>query len=166
MKNKAMVIGAIDAGKTTLINELIGNVNKANKTQTLEYHQWIVDTPGEYTENPMFYKSIMATSFQVTHMIYVQDATAKKNIFPPGFAGGIPKLAIGVITKADSEESDNERSTEILKRVMLKGPIVVTSSKDKRGLMHIKPLVECNTLSEMKKYVENQKDPCVMFVDK
>lgn len=166
MKNKAMVIGAIDAGKTTLINGLIGNVKTANKTQTLSYHQWIVDTPGEYTENPLYYKSIMATAFQVTHIIYVQDASAHKNIFPPGFGGGIPKLGIGVVTKSDVEDSKVDKAVEMLKRVMLKGPIIITSAKNKTGLHHIKPLVQCNSYSEMKKYVEAQKDNLLIFIEK
>lgn len=166
MKNKAMVIGAIDAGKTTLINELLGSTNQVKKTQTLEYHQWIVDTPGEYTENPLFYKNVMATSFQVTHVIYVQDASVSKNIFPPGFGGGIPKLGIGVITKADLAENNIDKAIETLKRVMLQGPIIVTSVKDKTGLEYIKPLVQCHSLSEMKAYVKEQKDPLLTYVGK
>lgn len=166
MNNKAMIIGAIDAGKTTLINELVGNDAKAAKTQTLQYHQWIVDTPGEYTENPLFYKNIMATSFQMTHVIYVQDATTIKNIFPPGFASGIPKLSIGVVTKADAEDANIERSIEQLKKVMIRGPIVVTSAVHKIGIEYIKPLVNCRTYEEMKQFVEQINDAYLIYLDK
>ena len=74
---------------------------QAVKTQTLVYYDWIVDTPGEYTENPFFYKNIMATALEVTHVFYLQDATNGKMIFPPGFSMGFSKLPIGVITKSD-----------------------------------------------------------------
>lgn len=164
MKSKAMIIGAIDAGKTTLMHELLGNSDRATKTQTLAYNDWLVDTPGEYTENPLYYKNIMATSFQVTHVIYVQDATANKSIFPPGFAGGIPKLRIGVITKADHTEANIERAISQLRRVMIKGPIVITSAKDATGIEHIKPLVACGSLMEMKTYIESNLDDTIMYI--
>lgn len=165
MKNKAMLIGAIDAGKTTLINELIGNTSLALKTQVLQYHEWIVDTPGEYTENPLYYKSIMATALEVTHVVYVQDATSGKNIFPPGFGAGIPKLPIAVVTKKDAVDSDVERAIHLLKRVILQGPVVITSAHEKKGIEHIKPLVECHTMKEMKAYTEAQSDPLLQFIE-
>ncbi|MBO1001453.1 EutP/PduV family microcompartment system protein [Pseudogracilibacillus auburnensis] len=165
MKNKVMMIGAIDAGKTTLVNELVDIGTKARKTQSLEYHDWVVDTPGEYTENPLYYKNIMATSFQVTHVAYVQDATTHKNIFPPGFGGGVPKLPIGIITKADAKGADIERSFNILKRVMLRGPVIITSVVNKTGLKHIQPLVICNSLLEMKAYAEKHNDPLLLYVE-
>lgn len=163
MKNKAMLIGAIDAGKTTIINELIGNPASALKTQVLQYHQWIIDTPGEYTENPLFYKNIMATALEVTHVVYVQDATTGKSIFPPGFSGGIPKLPIALVTKEEAENANVDRALQILRRVMLKGPVIITSAYDKKGIEHIKPLVACNTMEEMRSYVESQSDPSLKF---
>lgn len=80
-KNRAMLIGSIGAGKSTLTNALLGREVEAVKTQALVYYDWIVDTPGEYTENPLFYKNIMATSLEVTHVLFLQDATRKKQFF-------------------------------------------------------------------------------------
>lgn len=159
-----MLIGAIDAGKTTIINELIGKNAVALKTQALQYHQWVIDTPGEYTENPLYYKNIMATALEVTHVVYVQDATTGKSIFPPGFSSGIPKLPIALVTKTDAEDADVERAINVLKRVMLTGPVVITSAFDKKGIDHIKPLVSCGTMAEMKAYVEAQSDDAVQFL--
>lgn len=166
MKHKAIVIGAIDAGKTTLINALFHKKKAANKTQTLNYYDWIVDTPGEYTENPMHYKNIMATSFQMTHVIFVQSATTTKNIFPPGFAQGIPKLPIGVITKSDMDTADIEQSIKILKSVMLSGPVVITSAITEVGLEFIKPLIECETVEEMREYVKEIDHPQLRYIEK
>ncbi|HBJ02601.1 MAG TPA: ethanolamine utilization protein EutP, partial [Lysinibacillus sp.] len=72
MKNRVMIIGGVQAGKSTLMNTLLGKESSANKTQALVYEDWIVDTPGEYIENPMYYRNIMATSLEVTHVIYLQ----------------------------------------------------------------------------------------------
>jgi ethanolamine utilization protein EutP len=164
MKNRAMLIGAIGAGKSTLTNALLGRETRAIKTQSLLYYDWIVDTPGEYSENPLFYKNIMATALEVTHVLYLQDATKKKMIFPHGFSQGINKLPIGVVTKSDSDKADVELAITYLKKAMVnRGPIVITSSYKNEGMKEIKALVSLNTIKEMKTYVENHPSPHIIF---
>ncbi|MEL3971954.1 EutP/PduV family microcompartment system protein [Rossellomorea oryzaecorticis] len=162
-KNRAMLIGSIGAGKSTLTNALLERNEKAVKTQSLNYSDWIVDTPGEYTENPFYYKNIMATSLEVSHVMYLQDATRKKMIFPPNFSTGINKLPIGVVTKSDSDKADVEEAVRQLKRVIPSGPIVITSSITGRGIQEIRNLVKCNSLIEMKEYVSTQTDGNIFF---
>jgi len=165
MKNRAMLIGSIGAGKSTLTNALLGKTVEAFKTQTLTYYDWIVDTPGEYTENPMFYKSIMATALEVTHVFYLQDATNGKMIFPPGFSMGISKLPIGVITKSDHPSADISRSIEMVKSIISTGPIVITSSVDGIGIEHLKELVKLDDMNALKSYVMAAKDDKLLFND-
>ncbi|AZV43784.1 EutP/PduV family microcompartment system protein [Peribacillus asahii] len=161
--NRAMLIGSIGAGKSTLTNALLERQVKAVKTQALIYYDWIVDTPGEYTENPLFYKNIMATALEVTHVMYLQDATKKKNIFPPGFSMGINKLPIGVVTKSDSERADVTHAIAGLKQVIPKGPIVITSSVKGEGLQEIRNLVKCKSLQEMEEYIANHPSNHIIF---
>lgn len=165
MKNRAMLIGAIGAGKSTLTNALLGKIVPAIKTQTLIYYDWIVDTPGEYTENPFFYKNIMATALEVTHVFYLQDATNGKMIFPPGFSTGFSKLPIGVITKSDHQDANLERAIEMIRSVISYGPIVITSAVNGRGMEHLKALVEMNDLETMKSYVEKEQDENLLFTN-
>ncbi len=159
-----MLIGSIGAGKSTLTNALLGREIPAIKTQALVYRDWIVDTPGEYIENPFFYKNIMATALEVTHVLYLQDATKQKTIFPPGFSTGITKLPIGVVTKCDSEKADINQAIDQLKRVIPKGPIVITSAITGQGLEEIRNLVKCNSMDEMKEYVKMIPEEVVIFV--
>lgn len=161
--NKVMIIGAIGAGKSTLTKALLHKDEQAVKTQSLNYEEWIVDTPGEYLENPLFYKNIMATAFEVTHLIYLQDATRTNSNFPPFFGTGISKLPIGVVTKVDMETADVERAVAFLRQVIGKAPIVITSAVQKTGLHHIEKLVQCNSISEMETYVASENDDHLFF---
>ncbi|MGG3450647.1 EutP/PduV family microcompartment system protein [Domibacillus aminovorans] len=165
MQNRAMLIGSVGAGKSTLTNALLGKSVPAIKTQSLLYYDWIVDTPGEYTENPMFYKSIMATSLEVTHVLYLQDATRNKIIFPPNFSSGISKLPIGVVTKSDHPDAKLVEALDMLKRTIVCGPIVVTSALTGKGLTHIRELVSLSTIDKMKAYAIKQDDGHIIFYD-
>ena len=156
--NKVMIIGAIGSGKSTLTKALLNKDEQAVKTQALQYEEWIVDTPGEYLENPLFYKNLMATSFEVTHLMYLQDATRRHSNFPPFFGTGISKLPIGVITKVDVEAADVMHAVQLLKQVIGRAPIVVTSAVQKIGLQHIEQLVACDTMEQMEQYVSNLGD--------
>lgn len=163
-KNRAMLIGSIGAGKSTLTNALLGREVKAVKTQALVYYDWIVDTPGEYIENPLFYKNIMATALEVTHVLYLQDATKQKAIFPPGFSTGINKLPVGVVTKSDAENADVTQAIHQLRKVIPHGPIVISSSLTGTGLREIKDLVNCHSMNEMKQYTESADNQVVIFL--
>jgi ethanolamine utilization protein EutP len=163
MKNRVMIIGGVQAGKSTLMNALLGKDGQANKTQALVYDDWIVDTPGEYIENPMYYRNIMATSLEVTHVIYLQDATSPKSVFPPQFSLGIPKIQIGVITKIDAPLADVERATALLQNVMTHGPIVKTSSWQKLGIEFIAPLIQLKSDEEIRQFVIDRDSPYLMY---
>jgi ethanolamine utilization protein EutP len=163
-KNRAMLIGSIGAGKSTLTNALLERKADAVKTQALIYYDWIVDTPGEYTENPFFYKNIMATALEVTHVLFLQDSTKRKMIFPPGFSMGFNKLPIGVVTKSDSDKADIKAAISQLKRAMPKGPIVICSSVTGKGLHEIRNLVKCNSFHEMKEYADTISNEDVIFL--
>ncbi|WP_042355560.1 EutP/PduV family microcompartment system protein [Bacillus rubiinfantis] len=161
--NRAMLIGSIGAGKSTLTNALLERKIAAVKTQSLQYQDWIVDTPGEYTENPLFYKNIMATALEVTHILFLQDATKQKTIFPPGFSMGFNKLPIGVVTKSDAATAHIKQATAQLRRAVPKGPIVITSSVTGQGLAEIRELVKCSSLEEMQEAMKAVPGDVVIF---
>lgn len=163
MKNRVMIIGGVQAGKSTLMNALLGKDRQAIKTQALVFDDWIVDTPGEYIENPMYYRNIMATSLEVTHVIYLQDATSSRSVFPPQFSLGIPKIQIGVITKIDAPLADVERATALLKNVMTHGPIVKTSAWQMLGTELIAPLIQLRSDEEIRQFVKDRDSPYLIY---
>ena len=59
---KIMLIGRTGCGKTTLTQKLNNEEVKYKKTQAVSYKNRIIDTPGEYVENKMYYKSLLVLS--------------------------------------------------------------------------------------------------------
>lgn len=133
-----MIIGAVGAGKSTLVKALFGESGPAAKTQSLVYREWIIDTPGEYSENPMYYRSLMATSHQAAAILLVHDASRTRNYFPPGFAGGFPIPALGAITKIDHPKADPVKAKLLLRQSLPEGEIYLTSSTSGQGIEELK----------------------------
>lgn len=113
MKKRIMVVGPVGAGKSTLLQQMYHG-GSVKKTQSLEYEHNSIDTPGEFVENPFYHHCLFATALEADLVIFLQDATVDKLLFPPGFATGFPKSSMGVITKIDKEGADIERSRNIL----------------------------------------------------
>ena len=89
--------------------------DKYKKTQSVTYKSKIIDTPGEYVENKMFYKSLLVLSADAKVIVLVQSAIDEATLFPPRFSTMFPrKEIIGIITKTDLENADIERSRRFL----------------------------------------------------
>jgi len=137
-----MIIGAIEAGKSSLVKALVGDEEPARKTQALEYRDWVIDTPGEYSENPMFYRTLMATSLEAGLVVMVQDATRDRNYFPPGFSQGFPQSCVGVITKIDHPDADLGRAEDYLRLSLGDGKIFRTSSYTNEGVPELRAYLQ------------------------
>lgn len=140
-KHRVMVVGAVGSGKSTLISALYGGRGEVKKTQALNYNAGSIDTPGEYMENPFFYRALFATSLEAEILLFVQDATRTQSIFPPGFAGAFSRRTIGVVTKIDHPEADPERARGFLKSLGLSGPVVAVSAYTGDGMDELKKLL-------------------------
>ncbi|MEX2415045.1 MAG: EutP/PduV family microcompartment system protein [Paenibacillaceae bacterium] len=135
---KVLIIGAVGAGKSSLVRALLGDSQPAAKTQALDYRDWLIDTPGEYSENPLFYRSLMATSLEAGLLLLVMDSTAERVPFPPGFAQGFPINAVGVVTKIDLPEARCERATEELCKALPQGKVFYVSSETGEGIEQLR----------------------------
>ena len=112
---KTMLIGRTGCGKTTLTQKLMNEEVKYKKTQAVSYKNKIIDTPGEYVENKMYYKSLLVLSADAKMIILVQSAIDGATLFPPKFSTMFPKKEIiGIITKVDLADADIERSKRFL----------------------------------------------------
>lgn len=135
--NKIMLIGRTGSGKTTLTQKLNDEIVSYKKTQAVSYKSKIIDTPGEYVENKMFYKSLLVLSADAKIIILIQAANDEDTLFPPKFSTMFSrKEIIGVVTKADIN-SNTARSEKILIEAGAK-EVFKIGLDDKEGLEILK----------------------------
>ncbi|ANZ61207.1 EutP/PduV family microcompartment system protein [Secundilactobacillus paracollinoides] len=109
---KAMFIGPIGCGKTTLIQRLNEMKIQYNKTQTIEYYDNIIDTPGEYVEHRFMYSNLMTSAMGADIIVLMQSATDPRVILPTGFSSMFNCPTIGIVTKTDVA---NDKDVAIVK---------------------------------------------------
>ncbi|MCI5724888.1 MULTISPECIES: EutP/PduV family microcompartment system protein [Fusobacterium] len=141
--NKIMLIGRTGSGKTTLTQKLNNEIVSYKKTQAVSYKSKIIDTPGEYVENKMFYKSLLVLSADAKTIILIQAANDEDTLFPPRFSTMFPrKDIIGIVTKADINPN-TARSERILFEAGAK-EVFKIGFDDKEGLEAIKKRLGLN----------------------
>jgi ethanolamine utilization protein EutP len=118
-----MLIGAVGAGKTTLFRALVGDEAPVRKTQTADYGEWLIDTPGEYAEIIGFRHRLVALANEAKLLLVVQDATRARSCFPPGYLLTFPRPALGIVSKTDLPEADADRAAAFLREAGVKGEI-------------------------------------------
>jgi len=139
---RVMLVGAVESGKTTLVKVLNKeDAGKVTKTQALEYSACSIDTPGEFVENPAYYRALFSTSLEADAVVFIQDATRSRSIFPPGFAAAFSKQTIGVVTKIEHPQADMERAKSFLGSLGLSGPIALVSAFTGEGIEEIRKIL-------------------------
>ena len=134
-KIKIILIGRSMCGKTTMTQFLTNEEIKYHKTQTVQIvNHNMIDTPGEYIERRYFRGALMVTSADADVIVLVQAANEGGTMFPPAYAANYAKPCIGVVTKADlaQSEEDIENAKAFLRLAGAKD-IFVTSSYDGTG---------------------------------
>jgi len=134
---KLILVGKTGCGKTTLTQAINKHMIKYKKTQMIEYHNNILDTPGEYIENRRFYNALITSSFDCDIIGLVQDCTDDGCVFPPSFGSMFNKEVIGFITKIDCEKGDIEYARECLRNAGA-NKIFKVSSLEGYGIEDIK----------------------------
>lgn len=139
---KFMLIGEIEAGKTTLINALFGKDEVARKTQAIEYEGNGMDTPGEYFSHPRLYSALLCSAQTMSTLVYVHPADRHTCRLPPGlldvYAG---KSVIGVITKTDLPEAQPDEVEALLRAHGIHGQIFRVSPEDPAALQALKEVL-------------------------
>lgn len=105
---KIIFAGSTGSGKTTLCQWLHGQEIAYKKTQAIENFDQAIDTPGECIENRYLYKMLLVSSVDADVIGLVQDCTKEESYFPPAFATMFAKPVIGIITKVELAQTDED----------------------------------------------------------
>lgn len=112
---KIMLFGRVGAGKTTLTQALRGETIHYNKTQYVNYHEKIIDTPGEYTERRETGGALALYAYEADVVGLVLSANEPYSIFSPCLTSMVNREAIGIVTGIDKPDANVERVTRWLK---------------------------------------------------
>ena len=130
---KLILIGRSGVGKTTLAQALKGEETHYQKTQSVSYGEFLIDTPGEYLESTGFRGALTVAAADADVVVLVQDATEYGTMFWPAYSSMFAKPAIGVVTKSDLA---TEKQIETAKKYLTMAgarALFVTSSTEGTG---------------------------------
>ena len=130
---KLILIGKSGSGKTTLTQRLKNLPQNYHKTQYIDYHDYIIDTPGEYSENVSLASALALYSYEADVVGLVISADEWFSLFPPNITCLVNRDVVGIITKTDKTEANPNRVKGWLKESGCK-KIFEISSKTGDGI--------------------------------
>ena len=140
---RIILMGAIGCGKTTLCQALQGKELIYDKTQAVEFHTEMIDTPGELILHRQYYNALNVTAAEADVIGLVQSAVETQQVFSPGFGSIFPKEIIGILTKIDLAQ-DSQQLEIVRQQLKSAGAtrIFEISSVEKIGLQELVDYLE------------------------
>lgn len=110
-----MLIGRVAAGKTSLTQALRGEALHYCKTQYINYHDTIIDTPGEYVETRQLGGALALYAYEADVVALVLGADEPYSLFPPNITCLVNREVIGIVAGIDRKGADVERVSRWLR---------------------------------------------------
>lgn len=101
---KLILIGRSGVGKTTLTQALRGEKTHYQKTQYIDYGDFLIDTPGEYAENHDLGAALCLYSYEADIVALLIAADEQYSLFPPNITCMVNREVIGIVTKCDKAD--------------------------------------------------------------
>ena len=113
------------------------------KTQAVEFHTEMIDTPGEFILHRQYYNALNVTAAEADVIGLVQSAVETQQVFSPGFGSIFPKEIIGILTKIDLAQ-DSQQLEIVRQQLKSAGAtrIFEISSVEKIGLQELVDYLE------------------------
>ena len=105
---KIMFVGPVGVGKTTLTQRLKGLELTYYKTQAVEFHDTIIDTPGEFLQHRRYYNALNVTGADADVIGLLVAASNQMQTFPQGFSSLFNQEVIGIVTKIDMADKEEQ----------------------------------------------------------
>lgn len=107
---KLILIGKSECGKTTLKQALKGENLIFQKTQAVDFTDFLIDTPGEYAQVKNLGGALALYSYEADIVGLVIQATDQYSLFPPNIVSLANREVVGIITQIDKEEANIEQA--------------------------------------------------------
>ena len=112
---KIILVGRSEAGKTTLTQAMRGEQIKYQKTQYTNYHDVIIDTPGEYAETKVLAGALALYSYEADVVGLLLSAREEYSLYSPNITCLVNREVIGIVTQIDHVDAHPGRAVEWLK---------------------------------------------------
>lgn len=130
---KIIFMGRTGCGKTTLTQAIRGKKIQYEKTQYINYHDIVIDTPGEYAENHHLARALALYSYEADVVGLLLSAREQYSLYSPNITCMANREVIGIVTQIDREDANPERSARWLELAGCK-KIFFVDSKSGKGL--------------------------------
>ena len=130
---KIILLGRTGSGKTSLTQALKGQKIEYKKTQYVNYHDVVIDTPGEYAENSSLARALALYSYEADVVGLLMSACEVYSLYHPCCASSANREVIGIVTQIDKENANAERAEKWLRLAGCK-EIFFVSSKTGEGV--------------------------------
>ena len=131
---KLILMGRSGVGKTTLTQALKGEKVEYQKTQSIDYGDFLIDTPGEYAENHDLGAALCLYAYEADVVALLIAADEQYSLFPPNITCMVNREVIGIVTKCD--KADPAKAENWLR---LSGceTVYKVDSKSKKGINQV-----------------------------
>ena len=142
---KIMFVGPVGVGKTTLTQRLKGLELTYYKTQAVEFHDTIIDTPGEFLQHRRYYNALNVPGADADVIGLLVAASNQMQTFPQGFSSLFNQEVIGIVTKIDmaDKEEQIEKARRQLKAAGAK-EIFEISATENEGIDRLQAYLEAD----------------------
>lgn len=130
---KIIFMGRTGCGKTSLTQAIRGKKIKYHKTQYINYHDAVIDTPGEYAENNTLARALALYSYEADIVGFLLSATEQYSLYAPNCTSAANREVVGIVTQIDRDGANPERSERWLRLAGCK-KIFHISSKTGEGV--------------------------------
>lgn len=103
---KTLLVGRHGVGKTTLKQVLHGEAIHYQKTQAMDYGDWLIDSPGEYAEVHGLGAALAIYAYEADVVVLLIAADDDYSLFPPNITCMVNRDVIGVVTKIGKAPPD------------------------------------------------------------